>query len=161
SCGRLAPLPALVRLASEAGGRVIIDDTQALGVLGREPTPVTPLGVGGGGTLAWHGLSSPHVVARASLAKAVGAPLAVLIGTSETVGRIARDGEPRIHTSPPSVADIASGCNAVAINRTQGDHLRARLVRLVELLRKELRKLGLLPRSELPVPMQVVAMPSL
>ena len=39
--------------------------------------------------------------------------------------------------------------------------LRARLVRLVEQLRKELRKLGLQPRSELPIPMQVVAMPSL
>lgn len=161
SCGRPAPLPALVRLASEASGRVIIDDTQALGVLGREPTPTAPLGMGGGGTLAWHGLSSPNAVAGASLAKAFGAPLAVLSGASETLGRIARDGETRIHTSPPSAADIAAARNALAINRTQGDHLRARLVRLVELLRKELRKLGLLPRSDLPIPMQAVAMPSL
>ena len=57
SCGRPAPLPALARLAADAGGRLVIDDTQALGVLGREPSVTAPLGTGGGGTLAWHGLS--------------------------------------------------------------------------------------------------------
>ena len=43
----------------------------------------------------------------------------------------------------------------------QGDRLRARIVRLVSQLRKELSKLGLQSRSELPVPMQAIAMPSL
>ena len=39
SCGQAAPLPALARLAAEMGGLLVIDDTQALGVLGREPSP--------------------------------------------------------------------------------------------------------------------------
>ena len=161
SCGRPAPLPALASLAADAGGSVVIDDTQALGVLGREPSPTAPLGIGGGGTLAWHGLASRNTVVGASLAKAFGAPLAILSGAAETLARIAREGETRIHTSPPSATDIAAGRSAVAANRAQGDHLRARLVRLVGQLRQELRKLGLQPRSELPIPMQTVAMPSL
>jgi 8-amino-7-oxononanoate synthase len=161
SCGRPAPLPALASLAADTGGSVVIDDTQALGVLGREPSPTAPLGIGGGGTLAWHGLASRNTVVGASLAKAFGAPLAILSGTAETLTRITRDGETRIHTSPPSAANIAAGRNAVAANRAQGDHLRARLVRLVGQLRQEMRKLGLQPRSELPIPMQTVAMPSL
>ena len=161
SCGRPAPLPALARLAADAGGRLVIDDTQALGVLGREPSVTAPLGTGGGGTLAWHGLSSQNTVVGASLAKAFGAPLAILSAASGTLKRIAREGETRIHTSPPSAANIAAGRNAVALNWTHGDHRRARLVRLVGQLRTELRKLDLQSRSELPIPMQVIAMPSL
>lgn len=161
SCGRPAPLPALASLAADAGGSVVIDDTQGLGVLGREPSPTAPLGSGGGGTLAWHGLTARNTVVGASLAKGFGAPVAILSGTAEMLARIAREGETRVHTSPPSAADIAAGRSALAANRAQGDQLRARLVRLVGQLRKELRKLGLQPRSELPIPMQVVAMPSL
>jgi 8-amino-7-oxononanoate synthase len=161
SCGRPAPLPAFASLAADAGGRLVIDDTQAVGLLGREPSPAMPLGIGGGGTLAWHGLSAQNVIVGASLAKAFGAPLSVLSGASGSLERIARDGETRIHTSPPSAADIAAARNAVAANRAQGDHIRARLVRLAGQLRKELNKLGLQARSELPIPMQVIAMPSL
>jgi 8-amino-7-oxononanoate synthase len=161
SCGRPAPLPALARLAADAGGRLVIDDTQALGVLGRAPSPTVPLGTGGGGTVAWHGLTSQNTVVGASLAKAFGAPLAILSGASATLKRVAREGETRIHTSPPSAADIAAGKNAVAVNRTHGDHRRERLVRLVGQLRTGLKKLGLQSRSELPIPMQVIAMPSL
>jgi len=161
SCGRPAPLPALTRLAADAGGQVVIDDTQALGVLGRSPTLATPLGLGGGGTLAWYGFSSQTMVVGASLAKAFGAPLAILTGASGTLKRIARDGETRIHTSPPSAADIAAGRRALIVNRIEGDTVRARVVRLAKLLRSELRRLGLQPRSELPIPMQVVATPSL
>src|SRR5262249_8153020 len=47
SCGRPAPLPALARLAADAGGSVVIDDTQALGVLRREPSPPAPLRIRG------------------------------------------------------------------------------------------------------------------
>ena len=158
---RLAPLPALARLAADAGGSVVIDDTQALGVLGREPSPTAPLGIGGGGTPAWHGLSSRNTVVAASLAKAFGAPLAILSGAADTLTRIACEGQTRIHTSPPSAVNVAAGRNAIALNRAQGDHIRARLVRLAVQLRKELRTLGLHPRSELPIPLQVVAMPSL
>jgi 8-amino-7-oxononanoate synthase len=84
-----------------------------------------------------------------------------LSGAAGLLKQIAREGETRLHTSPPSAADLAAGRTAVAINRTQGDDRRARLVRLVTQLRTEMKKLGLESRSELPIPIQVIAMPSL
>src|SRR5215510_4828868 len=93
SCGRPAPLPALARLAADAGGRLVIDDTQAVGVLGREPSPTAPLGIGGGGTLAWYGLRSQTTIVGASLAKAFGAPFAVVSGASTILTQIAREGQ--------------------------------------------------------------------
>ncbi len=161
SCGQAAPLPALSSLALEMSGLLVIDDTQALGVLGRDPSHTQPLGVGGGGSLAWHGLSGPHIISAASLAKSFGAPLAMLCGASEIIERTARDGETRIHTSPPSVADIAAAKRALAVNRTAGDTLRARIIRLVEQLRKGAKRIGMQLSSLLPVPMQTIAMPSL
>jgi 8-amino-7-oxononanoate synthase len=161
SCGQPAPLPALARIAADTGGRLVIDDTQALGVLGREPSPAQPLGVGGGGSLAWHGLWCPHIIAGASLAKAFGAPIALLCGSADIVESIARDGETRIHTSPPSVANITAAKRAVILNRVQGDSLRARIVRLVEHLRAGLEQIGMQLISLLPIPMQTIAMPSL
>jgi 8-amino-7-oxononanoate synthase len=160
SCGRPAQLPALARLAADAGGRLVIDDTQAIGVLGREPSPTAPLGIGGGGTLAWHGLRSQATILGASLAKAFGAPFAIVSGASAILKQVAREGETRIHTSGASAADVAAGRNALTINRAQGDDRRARVVRLVEQLRKELVKFGLQSRSELPIPVQAIAMPS-
>ncbi|MBR0916248.1 aminotransferase class I/II-fold pyridoxal phosphate-dependent enzyme [Bradyrhizobium japonicum] len=161
SCGRPAQLPALARLAADAGGRLVIDDTQAIGVLGREPSPIAPLGIGGGGTLAWYGLRSQATIVGASLAKAFGAPFAIVSGASTIMKQLAREGQTRIHTSAASAADVAAGQNAVTINRAQGEGRRARVVRLVEQLRKELEKLGLQSRSELPIPVQAIAMPSL
>jgi 8-amino-7-oxononanoate synthase len=161
SCGRAAPLPALARIAGDAGGRLVIDDTQALGVLGDRPTPKTPLGCGGGGSLLWYGLSAPHVLTGASLAKGFGVPIAVLGGAEKLIEQIERQGETRIHCSPPSAASIAAGLHAAIVNRSQGDGLRARLLRRIEQLRDGLRRAGLGLLSVLPLPMQSIELPSL
>lgn len=160
SCGRVAPLPALARIAADAGGQLVLDDTQAVGVLGETPTPETPLGTAGGGSLRWFGLHSSNIICGASLAKAFGSPLAVLAGSSGFVKRAMGDGETRIHTSPPSVADILAAKHALLISAARGDALRARIVQLVERLWAGARRLGLQLRSLLPVPMQTIAMPS-
>jgi 8-amino-7-oxononanoate synthase len=161
SCGRAAPLPALARVAGEAGGRLVIDDTQALGVLGDRPSPKSVLGHGGGGSLPWHGLSAPHILAGASLAKGFGAPIAVLCGGSKPIAQIEREGETRVHCSPASAASIAAGLHAVVANRSEGDGLRARLLRRIEHLRDALRRAGLALLSSLPLPSQSIALPSL
>lgn len=159
-CGRLAPLPELARAVSDHGGRLVVDDTQALGIVGAPAGAAAPLGLGGGGTLTWHGLSGPHVLAGASLAKGFGAPLAVLLGDGETVRSIARDGESRQHCSPPSAAVIAAARQALAINRTMGDSLRARLLSRVEQFRRGLARIGGRALSFLPLPVQSIAIAS-
>ena len=118
SCGRIAPLPELAGAAADHGGHLIVDDTQALGVLGAAAGATMPLGRGGGGTLAWYGLRGPHISAGCSLAKGFGAPLAVLLGAKDLVTQIAREGDSRVHTSPPSAADIAAARAALIANAT-------------------------------------------
>jgi 8-amino-7-oxononanoate synthase len=160
ACGRLAPLPELARIAAECGGQLIIDDTQAMGVVGRPAGKGAPLGLGGGGTLAWYGLHAPHVFSGNSLAKGFGAPLAALLGGAATIEKIAREGASRIHTSPPSAAAIAAARAALAANATAGDLLRARLGRRIGRLRQGLLGIGMRLLSALPLPMQAIALPA-
>ena len=161
ACGRLAPLPELARIATEYGGSLVVDDTQALGIVGAPAIGnVAPLGLGGGGTLAWYGLHGPHVCVGSSLAKGFGAPLAVLLGTETTLDGIASDGETRIHSSPPSVAAIAAATRALDDNATSGDLLRARLLRRVSQLRQGLARIGARMLASLPLPVQMIALAS-
>jgi 8-amino-7-oxononanoate synthase len=160
SCGRLAPLPELARVAADHGGQLIVDDTQALGVLGRPAGEAVPLGLGGGGTLVWFGLRGPRINAGSSLAKGFGSPLAVLVSADETIRLIQRDGDSRVHASPPSVAAIAAARAALDANVRAGDLLRARLARRIGQLRQGLARIGARVLSGLPLPVQTIALPS-
>jgi 8-amino-7-oxononanoate synthase len=115
------PLAAYAELARQAAGYLVIDDTQALGLLGAD----------GGGSLRLHGLHGPHLVLGSSLAKAFGAPLAVLCASAAVVRRFEALGRGRVHTSPPSVAAVRAGLNALAQNRAHGTQLRRRLAQRI------------------------------
>jgi 8-amino-7-oxononanoate synthase len=141
-CGRSAPLGAYLEAAERWGGRLVVDDTQALGVLGRDPRPRAPYGHGGGGSLPWNKLASPDVIVVASLAKGFGVPLAVLAGADATVSRFEATSETRVHCSPPSVAALHAAAHALAVNRIHGDMLRARLAAVVSLFRDQLSRAG-------------------
>lgn len=141
-CGRTAPLAAYVDAARRWGGTLIVDDTQALGILGREPDAHTPYGKGGGGSLAWHGVSGPEVTVVASLAKGLGVPVAVFAGSEAAVSRFEATSETRVHCSPPSVATLHAAAHALALNRSHGETLRARLACLVRMFRRRLAHAG-------------------
>jgi 8-amino-7-oxononanoate synthase len=142
SCGRAAPLATYLELVRAAGGRVVIDDTQALGVLGIRPGSDAPHGSGGGGSLRHAAIADPGVIVVASLAKAFGAPIAALSGSEESVAAFAARSETRVHASPPSAAAIQAAANALRINHASGDSLRERLARLIWVLRTRLRGAG-------------------
>ena len=141
-CGRPAPLAAYVEATRPSGGRVILDDTQALGILGRDPSPSAPYGHGGGGSLRWSGLDGPDLIVVASLAKGLGVPLAVLAGSRERVSRFEETSETRVHCSPPSAAALHAAEHALVVNRTCGDALRARLGTVVSFARRRLAQSG-------------------
>ena len=126
-CGRVAPLPAYLAAVREAGGWLVVDDTQALGIVGSRPGAAAPYGRGGGGTPRWWGIEAPELVVGASLAKAFGAPLAALSGAAGLVDRFREGAAARVHSSPPSVAAVRAAARALALNRARGDALRARL----------------------------------
>ena len=86
-CGRVAPIPAYADIARCSGGYLVLDDTQALDILGEAPNHANPYGRGGG-SLRWHATFGPHIVVGTPLAKGFGAPLAVLSGSARTSSQI-------------------------------------------------------------------------
>jgi 8-amino-7-oxononanoate synthase len=141
--GRTAPLPQYLELVRAQGGYLVVDDTQALGILGRDPGRTAPYGLGGAGTLAWCGIDGPELIVGSSLAKGFGAPLAALAGDARVISTFEDLSSTRIHCSPPSLAAIGAAARALAVNEHRGDRLRGRLARLVRCFRDGLRQIGL------------------
>lgn len=125
--GRPAPLLDYAACAAAADGLLIVDDTQALGVLGRDAGGSAPYGSGGGGSLRYFDLREPHVVVVSSLAKAFGAPLAMFGGPAAAVKDFRENSGTLVHSSPPSAAAVAAARRALEINRRFGDRLRCQL----------------------------------
>lgn len=153
-CNRPAPLAAYARIAGKSGGTLVLDDTQALGILGRGASAACPFGHGGGGSLRWQGVGGAHIAVGASLAKGFGAPVAALSGSHALVERFLRSSETRLHCSPPSSAAVAAARQAVALGERFGDCWRARLLRLVLRLRETLAQVGMVPVGRVPFPVQ-------
>jgi 8-amino-7-oxononanoate synthase len=96
---RTAPLARYLDFVKARGGLVVVDDTQALGILGRSPGQGAPYGRGGGGSLRRFGVEDDRVVVVSSLAKAFGVPVAVLAGPEELVAGFERESATRVHCS--------------------------------------------------------------
>ncbi len=153
--GRIAPLRPYARIAAANGGLLVIDDTQALGILGSDPTARSPYGRGGGGSFRFHGLAGPHLVGVCSLAKAFGVSVAVLAGSRPVVRAFATNSATRRHSSPPSMAVLAAAARAIDLNARCGEGLRARLLDNIRRFRRDLASAGLQPAGGL-MPVQAL-----
>lgn len=142
-CGGAAPLSDYLAVIRRCGGILVVDDTQALGILGQEPGPAAPYGRGGGGSLRWGKLQGPDILIGASLAKGFGVPIAALAGNRGMIERFSALSSTRVHCSPPSVAAIHAAEHALILNRHHGDHLRQRLAERVRRFRSRLAQIGL------------------
>jgi 8-amino-7-oxononanoate synthase len=151
-CGSPALIGEYLRAVRAFGGRLILDDTQALGILGRDPDGCAPYGRSGGGSLRHANVGGADVVLVSSLAKGFGVPLAVLSGSKVMVRRFESESETRVHCSPPSVAVIHAAKHALAVNENYGDALRLRLAKRVIQFRNRLAEIGLAaPGGSFPV----------
>jgi 8-amino-7-oxononanoate synthase len=156
-CAQIAPLREYSGLAAARGGRVIVDDTQALGLLGSDPARGRPFGAGGGGSLRRLALADPAIVVLASLAKAFGVPLAMVAGSAAFIDPFAGRSETLVHCSPPSIAHLAAASAALRHNAAEGESLRAQLAARVRGFRRAMRASGvkmsgaLFPLQRLPV----------
>jgi 8-amino-7-oxononanoate synthase len=139
-CGEPAPLARLRRLATAARGVVVVDDTLAAGVLGAVGAGPGGFLGDGSGTVRRLGLDHRGVLWVASLAKAYGAPLAVVTGDRREIDRLAGAGS-RWHCSPPSAADLAAA--RAALRDPADGRRRDRLARNVIRLRRGLHAVGL------------------
>ncbi len=142
-CGQSAPVRRYLGALRPLGGLLVIDDTQALGVFGRDVVQHPPYGCGGGGSLRMAQLTSPDVLIVSSLAKAFGVPVAVIAGSGSLVERYEQRSETRVHCSPPSIAHIRAAEHALEVNLRHGDQRRARLAALVRRRQGGVDALGL------------------
>lgn len=126
------------------GGILVVDDTQALGILGPD----------GGGTLREVG--TKDVVVVASLAKGFGVPVALLAGDPPLVSRYERRSETRVHCSPPSTALVRAAAHALAVNDRSGAELRARLAGAIDHFRSGVSAAGYTPAGG-RFPVQTIA----
>jgi 8-amino-7-oxononanoate synthase len=151
-CGDLAPIHQYLEQASEFGGRLVLDDTQVLGIFGHSPGLRSPYGSGGGGSLRINGIEGSPVLLVSSLAKGFGVPMAMLGGNAAEVALLEAESATRVHCSPPSNADLHAADHAIELNRAAGDALRLRLLGRVRRFRRGLLSLGLpVGRSLFPV----------
>jgi 8-amino-7-oxononanoate synthase len=143
ACGGPAPIASYLEYVRPYGGYLVLDDTQALGILGSRTRPVTSYGRGGGGSLRWSHVHSPDVIVGSSLAKGLGVPVAVLAGSERMVHRFEQASATRTHCSPPSNAVVHAADHALSVNRHQGDQLRLRLWHLVGRFKRSMANAGL------------------
>ena len=142
ACGCAMPLKEYHQLVQRAGGLLVIDDTQALGILGKKQNSPSPYGRGGGGSLRYQNISGTNVVVISSLAKGFGAPLAALSGSKDLVQKFNARGQTRLHCSPPSLADIHAAQRALDLNSTDGDALRLQLAQRIQQFHRRLAEAG-------------------
>jgi 8-amino-7-oxononanoate synthase len=157
-CGCTLPIGAYAQAVQDAEGLLVIDDTQALGILGAAPDLEMPYGHGGGGSLRYAGAGGPRAVVVASLAKAFGAPIAALSGSAEMVGRFEADSETRVYCSPPSAASLHASEHALETNAAAGESLRRRLLGRVAQFKAGLPEIGLDAHGG-PFPVQTLSLP--
>jgi 8-amino-7-oxononanoate synthase len=141
-CSKAAPIGDYLEIVRRFGGLLVLDDTQALGILGEAPVGCAPYGHGGGGILRWSGHSGPDILVGSSLAKGLGVPVAVLAGSQHWLKRFKTASDTRVHSSPPSVAVIQAAAHALTVNQVQGNLLRQRLAQRVGQFRKGLELVG-------------------
>jgi 8-amino-7-oxononanoate synthase len=132
-CGGLLPAAEYFEIAQKFGGVLVLDDTQALGVVGPS----------GGGSVPQAGICDPASIVVSSLAKGFGAPLAFVGGSMHVVARYQQEGETRAHSSPPSMADLHAALRALDLNETEGRQRRSLVRQLVVRFRRGLGGLGL------------------
>lgn len=135
SCGCSAPLRAYFELVKTYNGLLVMDDTQALGLLGFSPNRTAPYGHFGGGSLPHQAISGPEVIVISSLAKAFGVPVAVLAGSHRVVDSFQKHSETRVHCSPPSFATLHAAERALNVNERDGDRRRYQLAQNVTCFR--------------------------
>ncbi len=143
-CGCTVPVASYLKIARQRDGLVILDDTQALGLLGSNPDNSAPYGHGGGGSLRHSLLGGPEVILVSSLAKSFGVPVAVLSGSKAFVQHFQANSKSRVHCSPPSIVTLHAAERALYLNKTEGDIRRHRLAANVQSFRHMLAEVGLM-----------------
>ncbi len=129
--GDLAPLPDLIEVCRRRNALLMVDDAHGTGVLGDN----------GKGTVEHFGVKSPTLVQVGTFSKALGGLGGFVCGSSLLVDYLINKARTLIYSTglPPAV--LAANREALNIASSDGQR-REHLLRLVNMLRSGLRKMG-------------------
>jgi len=139
--GDIAPLPAIVEAAEEAGAAVMVDDAHGSGVLGR----------GGRGTVDHFGLSGRVAVQVGTLSKALGSLGGYVAGPAALREVLTQRARPFLFSTSHPPAVVAACREALRVMHDEPE-LQARLWAGTRRFKAELARLGFdTGRSETPI----------
>jgi 8-amino-7-oxononanoate synthase len=137
-CGKAAPLREYLEILGPHGGWLVVDDTQAMGILALQKRILAnsrPIRIAEG--------KGAELLTISSLAKGFGAPVAALCGSAAMVDDFRAKSETRMFASPASTVAIRAAQHALRTNAKQGDGLRGQLLRNVRLFKDCLAEDGI------------------
>ncbi len=140
--GCVAPLNGYYYLVRTYGGYLVVDDTQALGVLGKNPSRSNPYGHFGGGTFQYLGMkcSAERIISISSMAKGFGVPVAIMSSNYNWIKAFLRLSQTRVHNSSPGAAEVLAAQNARKQNRAMGESRRRHLLKNIFYFKETLRE---------------------
>ena len=158
--GTLPSLPAYEQIAAAYRATLYVDDAHGLGILGRDPTPDRPYGVGGGGVIRHFGLSLDHVVYIAGLSKAFSSMAAFVTCRSPRERAQLTTASTLVFSGPIPVASLASSLAGLEVNARDGDVLRDRLRAATRRITDHARQIGLHVENHLDFPALTIVLGS-
>ena len=149
--GDIAPLPAIVEIAQKSNILLMVDDAHATGVLG----------LSGGGTADYFGLSDEIDIQMGTLSKALASEGGFIAGKQSLIDYLVNTARSFIFSTALSPATIAVARKALEIVRTEPQR-RETLLANAAWFRAELRQAGFdVAENEAPIISIVVGAPDL
>lgn len=138
--GKKLPIQGFLKVLAPYQGWLIIDDTQAFGLLGPK----------GKGILGTPNLRrKPKLLVVNSMAKAFGVPIAFLAGSSSFLKKYKRNARSETYNSPVSNWHLNAALQMLSKNQIEGDQARKLIHRKVKYVKEQLRQLGFHPNPGL------------
>jgi len=105
-------------------------------------------------------MRSNRIVVAGTLGKALGVPVAFVAGPKSSIDRIRRASGAFVHSSPPSIPNVAAALEALRLNEVEGDWRRLRLAYLVRRFQRGSMRSGVRTISNGSFPIQTIRYPS-
>ena len=150
--GAIADLRAIEALAVKAGATLYVDDAHGIGILGRDPSPEAPYGVGSGGVVQHLGLGYDNILYVGGLSKAFSSMAGFIVCRTPDDRAQFELATTSIFSGPIPVASMATALAGFRVNHEEGEARRATLRRLTGVVIDGARRLGFHVSNELVFP---------
>jgi len=141
-CGKASPVDVYLKIVQKYNGMLVMDDSQALGVLGKTDSQLH-YGKGGGGLLKWMHVTDERIVSVTSLAKGFGVPVAAISGSKVFIRDFESRSKIRMVSSPVNFAVLSAVIHTLNINQASGDAGRKKLWENVNYFRRQFNETGI------------------